>query len=81
MAQINTAQAKKEFSALLKRVEKGERIIIASRNQPIAEMRPLTRRLHKKARPYGLCANEFRVPANFNDPLPKEILESFYPKK
>ena len=28
-------------------------------------------------RPYGLCAGEFSVPADFNDPLPDEILEEF----
>ena len=25
-------------------------------------------------RPYGLCKDEFTVPANFNDELPEEIL-------
>ena len=28
-------------------------------------------------RPYGLCAGEFTVPADFNDPLPVEILREF----
>jgi len=28
-------------------------------------------------RPYGLCAGEFTVPADFNDPLPDEILREF----
>ena len=28
-------------------------------------------------RPYGLCAGEFTVPADFNDPLSDEILVEF----
>jgi hypothetical protein len=29
-------------------------------------------------RPYGLCKGEFKVPDDFNDPLPPEILKDFY---
>jgi hypothetical protein len=28
-------------------------------------------------RPFGLCAGEFIVPANFNDPLPDAMLAEF----
>ncbi|MGB4978649.1 MAG: DUF2281 domain-containing protein [Anaerolineae bacterium] len=28
-------------------------------------------------RPYGLCAGEFTVPADFNDPLSDDILKEF----
>jgi hypothetical protein len=28
-------------------------------------------------RPYGLAAGEFVTPADFNDPLPNEILDAF----
>ena len=28
-------------------------------------------------RPFGLCAGEFAVPDDFDDPLPKEILKEF----
>ncbi|MBW4574241.1 MAG: DUF2281 domain-containing protein [Aphanothece sp. CMT-3BRIN-NPC111] len=31
----------------------------------------------KYLRPYALCAGEFIVPSNFNDPLPDEILRDF----
>lgn len=31
----------------------------------------------KPPRPIGLCAREFTVPDNFDDPLPAEILELF----
>ncbi len=28
-------------------------------------------------RPFGLCAGEFTVPANFNEPLPDTVLAEF----
>jgi Protein of unknown function (DUF2281) len=28
-------------------------------------------------RPFGLCAGEFTVPSDFNDPLPESILSDF----
>ncbi|MCC3409370.1 MAG: DUF2281 domain-containing protein [Microcoleus sp. PH2017_10_PVI_O_A] len=32
---------------------------------------------HKELRPFGLCAGEFTVPPDFNEPLPEEILRDF----
>jgi len=77
--QINTYEAKKNLSSLLKKVEKGEVVIISSHNKPVAELRPISKK-PLKPRPMGLCKGEFEVPENFNDPLPDEILETFYPK-
>ncbi len=31
----------------------------------------------KQLRPFGLCAGEFTVPDDFDDPLPEEILKEF----
>ena len=31
----------------------------------------------KPLRPFGLCAGEFTVPDDFDDPLPEEILKEF----
>jgi hypothetical protein len=31
----------------------------------------------KALRPYALCAGEFTVPQNFDEPLPEEILKDF----
>ena len=31
----------------------------------------------KASRPYALCAGEFTVPQNFDEPLPEEILKDF----
>ena len=78
MDQLNTYQAKRDLSILLQRVQKGETIIIARHNKPIAELRPIQQNKPKKPRPFGLCAGEFKIPHNFNDPLPPKILQEFY---
>lgn len=31
----------------------------------------------QKLRPFSLCAGEFSVPKNFDDPLPESIIETF----
>ena len=76
MDQLNINEIKKHFSAVMKRVQKGETIVVSSYNKPIAEIRPLSKPL-KEPRPIGLCKGEFVVSDNFNDPLPEEILEEF----
>ncbi len=39
----------------------------------VVEEKPPTQKL----RPFGLCAGEFSVPENFDDPLPESIIETF----
>ena len=76
MDQVNIYEAKKNFSALLRKVQKGETIVIASHNRPIAELRPIHQPLQKK-RPIGLEKGKFQVPPEFFELLPDEILDAF----
>lgn len=80
MSYVSTYEAKKNLSALLKRVQKGETVIISNHNQPIAELRATAPLKSKKKRPFGLCKGQFRVPENFNDPLPESFLSLFEKK-
>lgn len=76
MVMVNVAEAKARFSEYLKRVEAGETIIVARRNQPVAEIRPIIN-AERRPRPIGLCSGEFQVPADFDEPLPESILKEF----
>ena len=42
MVTANVATAKNELSRLLRRVKRGERVIITERNHPIAQLQPFT---------------------------------------
>jgi antitoxin (DNA-binding transcriptional repressor) of toxin-antitoxin stability system len=76
MIRLNVHEAKTHLSRYLKRLAKGERIILCLRNVPIAEIRPLPAQ-ETKPRPIGLARGRFTVPAAFFDPLPEELLDAF----
>lgn len=74
---VNIHEAKTHLSRLLERVEQGEEITIMRANVPVAK---LTGVGHAGAkRELGWARGEFTVPEDFDDPLPPEIEESFYP--
>lgn len=77
MKQVTLARAKAELSALLDRVEAGETVAITRRHRVVAEVRPAGPRRRSKPRPFGLCRDEFRVPDDFDAPLPDDILDAF----
>ena len=63
-------------NALLNRVEAGEHLVVVRGDRPVAELRPVPA-TQPGPRPFGLCAGAFRVPDDFDAPLPEEILRSF----
>jgi len=74
--EVNIHEAKTHFSKLLERVAMGEEVIIAKAGKPVAKLSALDTR--KKRRVLGSAEGDFVVPADFNDPLPKEIEDLFY---
>ena len=68
-------EAKTHFSALLKRVEKGEEIVIARSGQAIAKLVPLT--APDKPREPGAWKGQVWIADDFDAPLPDEILDAF----
>lgn len=76
MKMVNIAEAKARLSDLLDDVERGETVVIARRNEPIAELRAVAKR-RKTLRPWGLYKGQIEIPDNFNDPLP-DFERDFY---
>lgn len=54
----------------------GEILILRDDGFPFATVTTAAAAL-KTPRPFGLCAGEFEVPDDFNDPLPDDILNDF----
>jgi len=77
MIRLNIHEAKTHLSRYLDRLVEGESIILCKRNVPIAEIRPLPRERGGK-RPVGLAAGQFKIPPEFFEPLPDDILTSFH---
>ena len=76
MIRINITEAKNHLSKHLRRVKKGETIILCERNVPIAEIRPVKPK-NRGLRPIGLDKGRLIVPQNFNNPLPDWLLDAF----
>ena len=79
MKQMNIHQAKTELSKLVERAEAGEQIVIARAGKPAAKLVPLNK-ARGRCR-LGLLNGKFRIPDDFNAPLPGSIINSFEGKK
>lgn len=75
MKEVNTYQAKTQFSRLLRRVAAGEEITIANRGVPVARLVPVPR--EKQRRVLGIFRGQLNVPEDFDAPLPDDLLDLF----
>ena len=75
MKTINIHAAKTHLSSLLEEVAAGEEITIAKAGKPIARLVPLEKPDFRKT--FGMLMGKIRVSADFDAPLPPEILKAF----
>jgi prevent-host-death family protein len=75
MAKVNIRELKAHLSAFIERVEAGETIVVAKRNEPVAELRPITRRVTGQI--LGNPVTGMHLTAAFFEPLPDDIIASF----
>jgi prevent-host-death family protein len=75
MKTVNIYQAKTRLSELVATAATGEDVVIARAGRPVARLT----RLQKPAgrRRLGLLDGRFRIPDDFNRPLPEELIRSF----
>jgi prevent-host-death family protein len=79
MKQVNIHKAKSELSKLVDRAEAGEEIVIARAGKPAAKLVPLTRA--RGRRRLGMLDGKFRIPDDFNAPLPDSVIRAFEGRK
>jgi len=75
MEKINVHDAKTHFSRLLDRAQEGEEFVIAKAGKPVARLGPLA--AHARRRRLGLLDGKFRIPDDFNAPLPDDVIAAF----
>jgi prevent-host-death family protein len=73
---INISEAKTHFSKLIERVRMGEEIVVAKAGIPVAKLVPVDAK--PKRREPGSARGQCVIHDNFDDPLPDDILGSFY---
>lgn len=76
MTNISPQEMASDPAALLDRVEAGERVLVVRGGRAVAELRPITHS-RSASRPYGLASGAFRVPDDFDSPLPDSLLQDF----
>lgn len=76
MIRVNIHEAKARLSEYLARAEEGETVVICRRNVPVAELRGLATPSLPR-RPVGLARGLFKVPDDFDAPLPDQLLDAF----
>lgn len=74
MFSVGVHEAKTTLSKLLKRVEGGEVIVINRDGKPVAKLVPVD---EVERRVLGQDVGKFKVPDDFDAPLPESLLEAF----
>jgi len=72
--QLNVYEAKKQFSDLLNRVERGEEIVIARAGRPVARLVPVAHQIQPRVP--GSCRGQIVISDDF-DELPSSLLAAF----
>lgn len=78
MIQVNLHEAKAKLSAYLDAALRGERVVIARRNIPVAELKPIPPAAVTE-RPIGQGPREpgYDLPDTFWEPLPEQMAAAF----
>ncbi len=71
---VNVHEAKTHFSRLLDRVAAGDEVVIAKAGRPVARLIPATLPSHRRL---GLDAGRVVIAADFDAPLPADVLADF----
>lgn len=72
---INIYDAKTQLSRLVDQAERGEDVVIARAGKPVARLTRIAPQ--PKKRRLGILDGQFKVPDDFNAPLPAEVLSAF----
>ena len=74
MEKVNIHEAKTNLSRLVDEVTAGAEIVIAKAGKPVAKLVPIGR---SRVRKPGFLKGRIRIAADFDAPLPSELLDAF----
>ena len=77
MQPVNIHAAKTHLSRLIDEAAAGNEIVIARAGKPVAKLVPLIPSPAKPKRVLGMLAGRMAVPADFDAPLPDDLLDTF----
>jgi len=77
MQAVTIHAAKTHLSRLIDEAAGGEEIVIARAGKPVAKLVPLSEVPQKPKRVLGLMAGQIELSADFDAPLPDDVLDAF----
>jgi prevent-host-death family protein len=77
MQTVNIHAAKTHLSRLVDAAAAGEEILIARAGRPVARLVPLQDTPVRPRRQLGRLSSQLTVPADFDAPLPEDVLAGF----
>lgn len=75
MKRVNIYEAKTRLSQLVQEAASGQDVVIARAGRPVARLTRLLGTTRKRR--LGVLDGRFRIPDDFNRPLPDDLLSSF----
>lgn len=75
MKKVDLCEAKTRLSQLVEEAASGRDVVIARAGRPVARLTRLARTGGKRR--LGVLDGRFRIPDDFNRPLPDEVLRGF----
>ena len=75
MQKVNIHEAKTNLSRLVDEVTGGAEIVIAKAGKPVAKLVPIGR--GGRVRKPGFLKGKIRIAADFDAPLPSELIDAF----
>ena len=75
MKKVNIYEAKTRLSQLVDEAASGRDVVIARAGRPVARLTRLSEATRKRR--LGLLDGRFKIPDDFNRPLPEDVLRTF----
>jgi prevent-host-death family protein len=75
MRTVNIHEAKTHLSRLVEEAAEGSEIVIAKAGKPVARL--VSVKKSRKRRKLGFLAGKFRIPPDFDAPLPEDAMSDF----
>jgi prevent-host-death family protein len=76
---VGIHEAKTHLSRLIPAALAGEEVIITKSGQPLIRLVPV--RKESQPRQLGMFKDKITIHGNLTEPLPKDIIEDFWPEK
>ena len=78
MVKVSVEEIGQDLVGYLRLVEAGETLLILKEGRVVTEVKPVGKEPDtRQPRPAELCAGDFRVPDDFDAPLPEEVIRAF----